>query len=45
MKLVPRYTDIAENFAIEDFPASVASPQLLLWNESLAKQFNINVAD
>ncbi|CAM2998350.1 protein adenylyltransferase SelO [Pseudoalteromonas distincta] len=44
MKLVPRYTDIAENFAIEDFPASVASPQLLLWNESLAKQFNINVA-
>ncbi len=45
MKLVPRYTDIAENFAIEDFPASVASPQLLLWNESLARQFNINVAD
>ncbi|GAB0111055.1 protein adenylyltransferase SelO [Pseudoalteromonas distincta] len=44
MKLVPRYTDIAENFAIEDFPASVASPQLLLWNESLAKEFNINVA-
>ncbi|MBB1306352.1 YdiU family protein [Pseudoalteromonas sp. Hal273] len=44
MKLVPRYTDVAENFAIEDFPASVASPQLLLWNESLAKQFNINVA-
>ena len=44
MKLVPRYTDVAENFAIEDFPASVASPQLLLWNESLAKEFNINVA-
>ncbi|MBB1281267.1 YdiU family protein [Pseudoalteromonas sp. SR41-1] len=44
MKLVPRYTDIAENFAIEDSPASVASPQLLLWNESLAKEFNINVA-
>ncbi|MBH0026170.1 YdiU family protein [Pseudoalteromonas sp. SWN29] len=44
MKLVPRYTDITENFAIEDFPASVASPQLLLWNESLAKEFNINVA-
>ncbi|MBH0021700.1 YdiU family protein [Pseudoalteromonas sp. SWXJ133] len=45
MKLVPRYTDITENFAIEDFPASVASPQLLLWNDGLAKQFNINVAD
>ena len=44
MKLVPRYTDVAENFALEDFPASVASPQLLLWNESLAKEFNINVA-
>lgn len=44
MKLVPRYTDIADNFAIEDQPASVAAPQLLLWNDYLAKQFNIAVA-
>ncbi|XQF91079.1 protein adenylyltransferase SelO [Pseudoalteromonas espejiana] len=43
MKLVPRYTDIADNFAIEDQPSSVAAPQLLLWNASLAKQFNIDV--
>lgn len=43
MKLVPRYTDIADNFAIEDQPSSVAAPQLLLWNASLAKQFNIDI--
>ncbi|TMN83693.1 MULTISPECIES: protein adenylyltransferase SelO family protein [unclassified Pseudoalteromonas] len=43
MKLVPRYTDIADNFAIEDQPSSVAAPQLLLWNASLAKQFNIEI--
>ncbi|TMO06832.1 YdiU family protein [Pseudoalteromonas sp. S327] len=43
MKLVPRYTDIADNFAIEDSPSSVAAPQLLLWNEALAQQFNIDV--
>ena len=43
MKLVPRYTDIADNFAIEDQPSSVAAPQLLLWNASLAKQFNLDV--
>ena len=43
MKLVPRYTDIADNFAIEDQPSSVAAPQLLLWNEALAQQFNIDV--
>jgi uncharacterized protein YdiU (UPF0061 family) len=43
MNLVPRYTDIADNFAIEDQPSSVAAPQLLLWNASLAKQFNIVV--
>jgi uncharacterized protein YdiU (UPF0061 family) len=43
MKLVPRYTDIADNFAIEDRPSSVAAPQLLLWNEALAQQFNIDV--
>ena len=40
---MPRYTDIADNFAIEDQPSSVAAPQLLLWNASLAKQFNIVV--
>lgn len=43
MKLVPRYTDIADNFAIEDSPSSVAAAQLLLWNEALAQQFNIGV--
>ena len=43
MKLVPRYTDIADNFAIEDQPSSVAAPQLLLWNEALAQLFNIDV--
>lgn len=43
MKLVPRYTDIADNFAIEDRPSSVAAAQLLLWNEALAQQFNIDV--
>ena len=43
MKLVPRYTDIADNFAIEDSPSSVAAPQLLLWNEALAQLFNIDV--
>ncbi|CAM2866154.1 UPF0061 protein [Pseudoalteromonas atlantica] len=43
MKLVPRYTDIADNFAIEDSSSSVAAPQLLLWNEALAQQFNIDV--
>ncbi|MCQ8886978.1 YdiU family protein [Pseudoalteromonas agarivorans] len=43
MKLVPRYTDIADNFAIEDSPSSVAAAQLLLWNEALAQQFNIDV--
>ncbi|MEL0633795.1 YdiU family protein [Pseudoalteromonas carrageenovora] len=43
MKLVPRYTDIADNFAIEDNPSSVAAPQLLLWNASLAEQFNIDI--
>ncbi|WP_341218980.1 protein adenylyltransferase SelO family protein, partial [uncultured Pseudoalteromonas sp.] len=43
MKLVPRYTDIADNFAIEDQPSSVAAPQLLLWNEALAQRFNIGV--
>lgn len=43
MKLAPRYTDIADNFAIEDQPSSVAAPQLLLWNASLAKQFNIEI--
>ncbi len=40
---MPRYTDIADNFAIEDSPSSVAAPQLLLWNEALAQQFNIDV--
>lgn len=40
---MPRYTDIADNFAIEDQPSSVAAPQLLLWNASLAKQFNIEI--
>ena len=43
MKLVSRYTDIADNFAVEDQPSSVAAPQLLLWNEALAQQFNIGV--
>jgi uncharacterized protein YdiU (UPF0061 family) len=44
MNLVSRYTQIADNFAIEDLPAIVAAPQLLLWNESLAANFNIKVA-
>lgn len=43
MRLVPRYTDIADNFAIKDQPSSVAGAQLLLWNEALAQQFNIDV--
>jgi len=43
MKLVPRYTNIADNFAIEDQPSSVAAPQLFLWNEALAQQFNLDV--
>ena len=42
MKLVPRYTNIGDGFAISDHPAKVAAPQLLLWNEPLAKQFNIH---
>ncbi len=43
MRLVPRYTDIGEGFAISDHPAKVTAPQLLLWNEPLAEQFNIQV--
>uniref|UniRef100_UPI00356357DB protein adenylyltransferase SelO family protein n=1 Tax=Pseudoalteromonas sp. TaxID=53249 RepID=UPI00356357DB len=43
MKLVPRYTDIGEGFAISDHPAKVTAPQLLLWNEPLAEQLNIQV--
>lgn len=44
MKLVPRYTDIGSGFAISDHPGKVAAPQLLLWNEHLAAQFNIQVS-
>lgn len=44
MNLMPRYRQVADNFAIEDRPSKVAAPQLLLWNDSLAKAFNINVA-
>jgi serine/tyrosine/threonine adenylyltransferase len=44
MNLVPRYTQIADNFAIQDLPTEVANPQLLLWNASLAQQFNIDIA-
>ncbi|WP_350636347.1 protein adenylyltransferase SelO family protein, partial [Pseudoalteromonas sp. GW168-MNA-CIBAN-0100] len=43
MNLMPRYRQVADNFAIEDRPSKVAAPQLLLWNDSLAKAFNINV--
>ena len=43
MKLVPRYTNIGEGFAISDHPAEVTAPRLLLWNEPLAEQFNIQV--
>ncbi|MBQ4834621.1 YdiU family protein [Pseudoalteromonas sp. MMG010] len=45
MKLLPRYTDIADDFAIENTPSSVSNPQLLLWNEPLAQQFDINMAE
>ena len=45
MELEPRYTHISEHFALQDTPCAVASPHLLLWNTSLAKQFNINVSE
>jgi uncharacterized protein YdiU (UPF0061 family) len=45
MKLTPRYTEIAEHFTIIDTPSNVVDPKLLLWNDRLAQQFNINVAD
>ncbi|MDQ9092556.1 YdiU family protein [Pseudoalteromonas haloplanktis] len=44
MKLVARYTQIADDFAVPDFPSVVAAPTLLLWNDVLAQQLNIDVA-
>ena len=44
MKLVARYTQIADDFAVTDFPSAVAAPKLLLWNDVLAQQLNIDVA-
>ncbi|MFY8327962.1 protein adenylyltransferase SelO [Pseudoalteromonas sp. ZZD1] len=44
MKLVSRYTDIAEQFAIADKPSPVGEPSLLLFNDAVAKQLSIDVA-
>lgn len=45
MELEPRYTQVSDHFALQDAPCTVANPQLVLWNTSLAKQFNVNVAE
>ena len=44
MKLVSRYTDIAEQFAIADRPSPVGEPSLLLFNDAVAKQLSIDVS-
>ncbi len=44
MKLVARYTQIADDFAVADQPSAVIAPNLLLWNDTLARQLNIEVA-
>ncbi|MGO2129652.1 MAG: protein adenylyltransferase SelO [Pseudoalteromonas prydzensis] len=44
MKLVARYTQVADDFAVPDSPSAVAAPTLLLWNDVLAQQLNIDVA-
>lgn len=43
MKLVSRYTDIADQFAIADRPSPVGEPSLLLFNDVVAKQLAIDV--
>ncbi|MCQ8879295.1 YdiU family protein [Pseudoalteromonas shioyasakiensis] len=44
MKLVPRYTEIADQFAIADMPSPVSQPSVLLFNDALAEQLDISVA-
>ena len=44
MKLVSRYTHIADDFAVPDLPSPVVAPTLLLWNEAVAKQLDIQVS-
>ena len=41
MELQTRYTDISELLAIKDMPSAVAKPQLLLFNDKLADNFEI----
>lgn len=43
MKLVSRYTNIADDFAIIDAPSPVGAPEVLLWNDNLAEEFNIDL--
>ncbi|MGO2292899.1 MAG: protein adenylyltransferase SelO [Pseudoalteromonas sp.] len=43
MKLISRYTDIADAFSVTDTPTPVGAPEVLLWNDHIAEELNIDL--